>query len=185
MIDALLYSVRDAVWAAGFGWDKTTCDLQDSGKPPPRCGDWFCAIDQGASQSTMDNALNEYFGFAVTLTRRVTVPLDRVGTAVLASRLARKLAKETGFNARAYQLATFLHMNWAVLGDANTILVGFEPNANIVAGFCEPARYKGMDIPKLVGGEWFSAQPDATDVGLVSELRFDDCRRLQPIAMYV
>lgn len=118
---------------------------------------------------------------------RVTTPLDRVGTAQIALSMARvPEAQKRGFYAKRDQLRAMLHMNWAM-----TVLTGQIPpsaNDNIVAwtdtgqvyGFCEPARFRNPEVVKLVGGEWFAADPEADDIGLVSEMRFDGARRFQP-----
>lgn len=181
MIDALLHAVRDAVRGGNYGYaGDGFCEIMPDGRPPPRAGNVFIAIHEGQSRSRADNCLDEYFAFVATLTMRVTVPLDRVGIALEAM----KLVKVTGFNRRAEQLRAFLHMNWAVLGLANDNLVNMT-DAVSVYGFCEPARYTGMSKPRLVGGEWFGASPEVEQVGLVADLTFDRCRRLQPIGMYV
>lgn len=180
MIDALLFSVRDAIRGAGFGYGVPQCDTMPTGKPKPGMGNLFVAVHQGASKSDMDNALDEYFGFRVTLTMRVNVPWDRVGDQLLAVETAR----ETGFNRRCEQLRAFLHMNWGVLQDANNYLVTLSPDASVVYGFCEPARYRGMEQATFQTGEWFASE-EGEDVGLKSELTFEDARRLQPIAQYV
>jgi hypothetical protein len=186
VIDALLLSVRNAIRSAGFGYSQTTCEIGvDPGRPQPRCGEVFITVWEGASTSTNDNCLMEYFAWNLTLTQRVQQPLDRIGDMLLTRELAQKRTPgRPSFNARARQLATFLHMNWAVLGDANTILVNLAEDGNSVYGFCEPARYRGMETPTLVGGEWFSADPEAQEVGLKADLRFEDCRRMQAIGTY-
>jgi hypothetical protein len=180
VIDALLYAVRDAVQGAGLGYDYATCEVRDDGHPPPRCGDIFVAVHQNGLRGDMHNALNQYFGFDLTLTMRVTVPLDRVGDRLL----AKKLARERGFNRRVQELGIFLHMDWGVLQDANQLLVAMNPDATLVYGFCEPAAWENTDDPTLVGGEWFAAEPDAEDVGLIAALHFANARRLQAIAVY-
>ncbi len=181
-IDALMYAVRDAIRSGGFDYDATTCQIMPNGMPAPDCGDIFVAVHQGASRQTMDNAKMDYFAFFITITMRVSdVPVDRIGD----TRLAAELAHERGLNRRAEELANFLHMDWGVLQDANQHLVDFNPNAVIVHGFCEPARFRGMSEPALVGGEWFWADEEARDVGLKIELRFEDARRLQVIGEYV
>lgn len=182
MIDALLHAVRDAIRSGGFDYDARSCEIMDDDHPPPRCGDWFVSVHEGPSSSQMDNALDEYFSFILTLTARVRgVPLDRIGDQLLARKLARRAGPKgaPSFNARIEQLRGFLHMNWGVLQDANNNLVALEPDAMNVYGFCEPARYRGADNPVLVGGEWFGAEPEADDVGLKADMRFEDCRRLQ------
>lgn len=187
MIDALLFAVRDGIRAASFGYGEPQCDIMDSGMPPPRMGNIFVAVHEGNSRSTARRNLDEYFDFAVTLTMRVSVPVDRVGEQLMASKLARKMTGgQPSFNARMEQLRGFLHMNWTI-----TVCIGSTPasaNDNIAAwtpsgtvyGFVEPAAYTGRDKPELVGGEWFGAAPDAKDVGLRCEMRFERARRMQP-----
>ena len=186
MIDALLYAVRDGIRAAGFRYGIAECEIMDDGRPPPRCGNTFVAIHAGADRSTADNQLHEYFSFLVTLTARVTVPLDRVGDQQLSRNLERApLGIRQGFYAKRDQLRAYLHMNWQI-----TVYTEQNPpsaNDNLsswltgtVYGFCEPARYKGSSVAKLVGGEWFGADPESEDMGIVSEMRFEGARRFQP-----
>ena len=158
----------------------------DDGHPPPRCGNIFIAVHEGASRSTQDNNLDEYFGWNLTLTMRVAVPLDRIGDMLLASKLARTAATgKPSFNARLEQLRAWGHMNCTITvlqsqtpASANDNLAAW--NSGTIYGFVEPARYRGAEKPVLVGGEWFGAMPDALDVGLKAELRFDGARRMQP-----
>lgn len=194
MIDALLYAVRDGIRAGGMNYDPATCEIMDDGRPPPRAGNYFASIHGGRSVSIRgqnDNVLGELFGFSVTLTMRVTVPLDRVGDQQIARNLALvPLGQRQGFNHKAEQLRAFLHMNWRV-----TVLTGQTPasaNDNISAwctgtvyGFSEPARYQGTDNLRLVGGEWFAAEPDAEDVGITAEMKFMGAKRFQPVTTAV
>lgn len=186
MLDALLYSVRDTIRAGGINFGAAECEIMDDGRPPPRAGKVFAAVHDGRSRSTADNQLHEYYDFSVTLTMRVTVPLDRVGDQQIARNVARApLGNREGFNAKVEQLRALLHMNWKM-----TVQTGQTPasaNDNLsnwltgtVYGFDEPARYRGEETPKLVGGEWFGAEPDATEVGIKAELRFEGARRFQP-----
>jgi hypothetical protein len=184
MIEALLFAVRDNLRnsANGFDYDERSCEIMDSGEPPPRCGAIFVAVHEDSSQSLMDNALDERYGFLVTLTMRVVnVSVDRVGDQMLARKLARKRGPggSPSFNSRTDAIRAFLHMEWGVLQDANDLIVALNPEANTLYGFVEPARYRGMETAQLVGGEWFSADTRAEDVGLKAELRFADARRLQ------
>lgn len=179
MIDALLYAVRDAAWR-DLGYDERTCDVRADGHPRQDMGDVYVAVHQGTTRQGMDNALDEYFSFSLTLTMRVTVPLDRVGDRLLAL----KLAGDAGFNRKAERLRSFFHMAWGVIQDANNYISQWSSDAHSVYGFCEPARYRGMDVPSLVGGEWFTADPDAQDTGLRAELRFEDARRFEAIATF-
>lgn len=188
MIDALLYAVRDAIRAAGFNYGIAECEIMADGHPPPRCGNVFVAVHGGRSNNEAARNLDERFGFTVTLTMRVTIPLDRVGDQLIARNLALvPLAQRQGFNAKVEQLRTLLHQNWRM-----TVLTGQTPssaNDNIVAwstgsvyGFVEPATYRGMtEEAHLVGGEWFAAEPDEEAIGAVAALNFDGARRMQPI----
>ena len=179
MIDALLYSTRDAVRTT-LGYSPSQCDIRPDGHPPAGAGDIFVAVAEQASRSTADNCLDERFAFSLTLTMRVSnVSPDRIGDKLL----ARKLAGAIGFNRRVEAIRAFMHMNWGVLQDANTYLVELAPDDALVYGFCEPARYRGAETPVLVGGEWFAAE-ESTQVALKSELRFEDCRRLQAIGSF-
>jgi len=183
MFDALLWAVRDAlVNNEVFEYDATTCAIMGDGHPAPDCGEVFVAIHDGSARQDMHNAKNDYFNIFITVTMRCSdVPVDRIGD----MRLAAKLTRERGFNRRCEEIANFLHMDWGVLQDANQNLQEFNPQAVIVHGFCEPLMYAGMEIPALVGGEWFWADPESADVGLKSELSFVDARRLQTIGEYV
>jgi hypothetical protein len=180
MFDALLFAVRDAIRGAGFGYDARTCDITYDGRPPTACGDFFLSVHQGNWRSDMMNALDEYFGFSLTLTMRVSIPLNRLGD----QRLVRQLARQYGFDAKMTQLISFLHMNWGIVGDANNNLVALLPDVQTVDGFCEPAHFTGMDVPAAVGGEWFEAEPTAANVGIKAEARFEDCRRLQALQTF-
>lgn len=187
MIDALLFSVRDNIRAAGFGYGEPQCDIQDDGRPPEAVGNIFVAVHELTSRSTARRNLDEYFGFALTVTLRVSIPAFRVGDMQMASKLARTGTKnEPSLNARMEQLRGFLHMNWTItvvtgqtVPSANDRIAAWMPSGTVY-GFVEPAAYTGRDKPELVGGEWFGAVPDAKDVGIKCEMRFEGARRMQP-----
>lgn len=183
MMDALLLAVEQAILdpTTKLGYDKRFCAIMPDEKPQPRCDDVFISIYEGPISSGSVNSLDERFAFNLCLTMRVTVPLDRIGDALL----ARRLAKKVGFNARSQVLKTFLHQNWSVLGIANNLLIELNPDATLIYGFVEPARFAGMDRPVLVGGDHFQADPQNQDTGLKAELRFEGARRMQPIGSYV
>ena len=193
MIDALLYAVRDGIRAAGMNYGVHECDIRDSGKPKPECGNVYVAVHDGKTRSVADNQLNEVYDFAVTLTMRVTIPADRIGDQLLARNLALvPLAQRQGFNAKIEQLRTFLHMNWAITvlrnqtpNSANDNLAswGFSTNGADVYGFYEPARYRGTEVPSPVGDEWFEAEPTGDNFGIKAQMRFEGAKRLQPVLL--
>lgn len=186
MIDALMYAVRDRVRASGYNYGAAECEIMDDGRPPPRCGNVFVAVHGAKDKSTASNNLDEYYDFAVTLTMRIVVPLDRVGDQLMHRNLARvAIAEREGFRAKVDQLRRLLHMNWSM-----TVLTGQTPasaNDNLAAwtsgtvyGFTEPARYTGTATMRLVGGEHFGADPDVDEMGVAAELTFVGARRMQP-----
>lgn len=181
MMDAILHAVTSAILGQDFGYGTTACRIMPDGHPAPECGEVFVAVHPGPVRGTMQNAKNDYYDFFVTLTMRVSdVPVDRIGD----QRLAKVLARDRGFNRRLEDVASLLHMDWGVLQDANQYLVDNHPDAPLVYGFCEPWICAGIEVPVLVGGEWFWADERARDVGLKSEIRFAQARRLQAIATY-
>lgn len=169
------------------------------GRPPPRCGNFFVAIHDGAECSDSDNILQVWCEFSVTLTMRLVVPFDRAGDQQLSRNLARELARKQGFHAKADQLRSLLHMNWtiAVLASqtppsANDNIAAWSTTANgQVYGFCEPMHYQNMETPQLVYDDWFQtgttahanqfATPDANvPQGIKTKLQFGKARRFQP-----
>ena len=174
-----------------MNYDAATCEIMDDGRPPPRCGNFFAAVHDGMTRSDGDNILMEWYDFSVTLTMRVTVPLDRVGDQQIARNIARvPLGERQGMYAKCDRLRGLIHMNWGAV-----VLVGQTPpsaNDNLAAwatgtvyGFCEPMRFLSMGAPKLVGGEWFGADPEAEDVGVTVAMQFGKCRRFQPVTQQV
>lgn len=148
----------------------------------------YVAVHGGRARPGNANGrnLHELYDFSVTLTMRVTVPLDQVGTALIARNLALvPLAQRQGFDAKADQLRGFLHMNWGI-----TVLTGQTPasaNDNLAAwatgtvyGFVKPAQCQGAEIPVLVGPDWMGADPESGDFAVKSELRFAGAERFQP-----
>ena len=182
MIDALLYAVRDLVIAGGFEYNRNTIEVMADGEPKANCGDYFVAVHQGSSHAGGYARLDEEYDFNLTLTMRCkNIPKDRIGDSLL----AKQVANDTGFNRRCDQLRAFLHENWSLLEYANNYLVKYAQDAELLYGFCEPPRFHGLDMPKFVVGGWFTADPEAEDVGLMAEMRFGECRRFQALASYV
>ncbi len=186
MIDALVYAVRDGIRYANIGYGVAECEIMDSGEPPPRCGNVFASVHDAMSRSDRDNQLFELYSFAVTLTMRVVVPMDRMGDQLFHRNLVRETARKQGFYAKADQLRVLLHMNWSMVVLPNQTPPSANDNlcnwvdSGTVYGFCEPMRFINMELPKVVGGEWFSAEPEAEDCGVKSTLVFGRCKRFQP-----
>lgn len=182
----------------------------DDGRPPPRCGNVFVSIHGGKSRpgAANDNNLYELFDFVVTLTMRVTIPLDRVGDQLIARNIPLTIndvpaAQRQGFDAKVEQLRAFLHMNWRITvlqgqtpNSANDNLTEWADDSNTpVYGFVEPARYRGAEVPSLQGGEWMGSEPDTTRYkgqespastsvfAVKSALRFEGAKRFTPLAL--
>lgn len=180
MIDALLHAVQSAI-RTGLKYDKSHCSIMDDEQPPRECGDWFVSIFEGGEQSSSHRNLDIYYAYSICLTMKLKgIPLDRVGDSLL----ARKVAREQGWNRRADAIKNLLHMNWNVLQTANENMVEFASEAEIIYGFCEPARYMGREKPQLVGPQWFGID-GKTEIGIKGTLYFDYARRFQPPEGYV
>jgi hypothetical protein len=190
LIDAILYAVRDGIRAANIGYGYAECDIMDNGQPPPRCGKWFVAIHGGKATAGQanDNNLFELYEFVVTVTMRVVVPLDKVGSQQIALNVVRELALKQGFNARVEKLRAFLHMNWDMVVTTNNdppsandnLVAWLDGTVEQVYGFSEPMRWIGATQSVMHGGEWFAAEADAEDVGISADLRFHKAKRFQP-----
>ena len=192
MMDALLFAVRDGIRAAGYGYGTAECEIMGNGQPPVPCGNIFVAVHSGAIRSTASRNLDEYFSFLITLTMRISVPIDRVGDQLLASKLLRSYGKRNpSLESRAEQLRGLLHMNWNITvvqgrtpNSANDNIAAWTPDGSVY-GFIEPPRYVGQDKPELVGGEWFGENPMGVPEGLKCEMRFEAARRMQPQTLAV
>ena len=181
MIDALLHAVRDAI-RRELKYDAVHCDIMDDEQPPATCGDWFASVHEGGENSTSHRNLDIYYAFNVTLTMKLKgIPLDRVGNSLL----AKKVARESGWNKRADDIKNLLHMNWNVIQNANENMVTWATDAETIYGFCEAARYTGREKPVLVGPDWFSMDGGGEDMGIKGTLLFDFARRFQPPEVYV
>ncbi len=183
------------------------CDIMQDGKPRPESGNVFVAIHGGKARpgTGNDNNLSELYDFMVTLTMRVTIPLDRVGDQLIARSMPLTInsvpaAQRQGFDAKVEQLRAFLHMNWKLVvlqnqtpPSANDNLAAWASVATVY-GFAEPMRYRGAEVPSLQGGEWMGAEPDTTRYrgaevaattsvfAIKSALKFEGAKRFQPIS---
>ena len=196
MIDALLFAVRDHLRAAGFGYGPEQVDIRDDGKPPENCGSIYIAVHPGAVTNSATRNLDERFAWNLTLTMRVSVPANRVGDQLLASKLSRKSGPgNPSFTSRVEQLRGWGHMNWKVTvlvgqtpASANDNILSWSPSGTTVYGFCEPASKGIAERPILVGPDWLGADPDSGMMAIKSEIRFDGnggARRLQPQTLAV
>lgn len=164
--------------------------MYTDGSPNPICGNVFIEI-HGAKTlpgPANDNNLYESYDFSVTLTMRVHIPFDQIGTNLLSRNIATLPSGiRQGFYRRVEQLRALLHMNWPMI-----VLQGRTPpsaNDNLAAwstgtiyGFCEPARYQGAEPASIVTGDWFSMDMESAPhhFGVKSELRFSGAKRFQP-----
>lgn len=174
-----------------MNYDQAACEIMDDGRPPPRCGNFFVSVHGGKSRPAAANErnLDELFDYSVTLTARVIGSLDRVGDQQIARNIALvPLGQRQGFDHKLEQLRSFLHMNWRITvlmgqnpNSANDNILVWIPDLTVTYGFITPAHFRGaVEVPRLVGGEWFGADPESEEMGIACELRFEGARRLQP-----
>lgn len=176
---ALLLAVRDDIRDV-LKYAARDCDLTlPGGQPPPRCGKWFIGIWPGSRRNQGRTALDATYELTVTLTARVNEPFDRVAIDLLAK-------NETGFWDRSEAIAELIHKDcWDthVITRANAILKDDYPyTSNEPVGFRESLTFMSDSVPRLVGGDWFHARPDATEVGIVQDIYFGRARRIQNLA---
>ena len=191
MMDALLFSTLDAVTdpANRFGYNENRdANIMAGGEPPAQCGQWFLSIHEGdVSNESVEN-LDEYFTVILTLTARISIPIDVVGNKLLAVKVARDQAQKTGFNARREALRAFLNKNWGIVAKANQYLAQWAIGVEEVYGFCESPIVRRLERQHLVGPEWFSQAPPkegqrswTPETGLVGDVTMERIRRLQPV----
>lgn len=195
MLDALLYAVKDGLLNPDnrLPYSDSTCRIMVDGKPPPYLGEWWLSIHEGGVQSICTETLDEYYSFNLTLTKRVSVPIDVFAEKVQALKMARQLAQQAdanhlGFNARRDQLRAFFHGNASVIAKANQYLVQWATGEEVY-GFCEPPRFQGYSSSLMRGAEWLSAKPpeseeEQVEAALVCQLNFGKCRRFQAFGEY-
>lgn len=187
MMDALLFAVRDRVENAQLGYIVPgTMNIMGDQRPASGMGAIFLSISVGqvldgeSEARNKDNSLDDDFAYEMTLTMRVQVPFDKIGD----SQLAVKLARKTGFNRKCEDLVALAHMDWEAIAKANQYMLQWLGEDKDVWGFCEPARFRRIEVPHFVTGEWFSAAPEAKDVGLAAAMSFSGARRIQPIGSF-
>lgn len=179
---ALLQAVRNTLRAAapsGLAYTYKECELsQPQGQPPPRCGKWFLAVWAGGSRNFGGNryVLDREYDVVVTMTMRINEPFDRIYQILDEA--------STGFYDRSDAIIGLIHKdsyNFNVSNQANTILTdpstGDEP-----VGFRVPLAFLDDSGPRLVGPDWFHADPESGEFGVVMDMRFGRARRLQNLA---
>jgi hypothetical protein len=176
---ALQIALRDVILAGQIGFGREQCEVMPEGKPTPRCGELFLAIHDGGRTNSKQNSLDEIYDVIATFTMRTKkIPYDKLGTHMLCS--------EGGFHDKVDEIKTFVHMNYlTIMNAANTIITDYATTKGWVSvyGFSEPLMYLGDDPTRFVGADWFHADPDSMEAGLVQDLRFGRARRLQKIEL--
>jgi hypothetical protein len=166
---ALHLAVRDVI-RAQLGYKDNQCDVTFDGRPPPACGQDFVGIHRGPRNNQSTTALEIAYEFKITMTKRVDRPYDRIGRDLMEQALM-------GLDDRADAIIKLIHEDAGgnLLAKANAI-IGDQAN-----GFTELPIFLGDDGGRLVGGEWFHAEPDSQEVGIALELRFGRALRIQRI----
>jgi len=160
-----------------YSVDQTGCDVTPDGRPVPVAGQVFYAVHPGTITNSRQNALDEQYGFSVTLTMRTGyAPWDRVGSNVIAD--------DSGLLAKAEALRVLLNMNYTVMAAANALI----PNTpaaggSTVTGFVEPLVIQSVAYLGVKGPDWFFAEGvDDSATGVAVELRFGRARRVQDVS---
>lgn len=173
---ALLLATRDLL-AERFDWKPPAqIEVMHDGAPPPICGDLFVSVHRQSRRSSDRNSLDVSTGALVTVTRKVSVPYDRLGRSLLEK-------AKTGLDALTERMFRFLHMNYDLLQRANALWLEEWKNEPVVLyGYTEPLSFEGDDgDPRIVGADWFQADQGKVALGVAQELRFGGARYVAPL----
>jgi hypothetical protein len=179
---AIKTAVRDSIRSQSWGYDYAICELMEDGKPPSRCGQLFVAVHDGGRSSDQQNSLDERYAVIVTVTMRSSyIAKDRIGLNLIDEK---QIGTKLGFDDVVDRIRALQHMNYNVMNAANTIILASVSPGTDVYGFAEPLMYQGEDgPPRSVGADWFNAEPESLETGIVQGLKFGNARRLQRTAI--
>lgn len=176
--EALHFAVRDQLRLPspeGLGLRDIECEVMADGRPPPRCGDYFVSVHGAPSRRGLFHSgfTDEYIGVEVTVTRRINVPFDRLGTEVV-DEAAR------GVNAKVNQIVALLErQRYAVMTLANETIGSTFNETDTPRGFIEPLYYQDSEKAKIVDASHFMSVEQRLS-GVIVNIRFAGARRIQP-----
>ena len=183
-VKGLLYAAKELL-VPNIPCEAWQVDVKFDGKPPYAgpdkhiaiwCGQW-----EAGENIRMEQGLDELIGATFTITQAIGVaPNDRID-----EELVYKACTGVEWWARRIMaILTKYRWEWICLATemAQAELCECEPEpAKDV--FVSPPIWAGNDpTPRIVGPDWFSAEPDDEgDFGVVMDVRFRDAKRIQDI----
>lgn len=163
-----------------FEWSDLDCEVvEPPGKPHAMAGELFVGVWEGGIDNPTTESRSDVHRINVTVTRRVPYsPQDRVADDVVHE-------ATVGLEVVGAKIASVLHTwqySYQVMNMANDRIAQLFRGVTVY-GFTEPLRYLGTSGSEPKGGNWFSADPAATDQGRVVTLYFGKALLLQSLAL--
>ena len=152
------------------------CEIRPEGRPTKHAGKTFLGIhgsSWNAGPATEHNVLEEYFGLAVTISRRIgSIPEDRWGTTLYLD------ATESLENLSRLVILSISKNRYTILSTANTAITDANENSYT---FYRPMTFVNADPePRVEIGDWYGLAMEET-AALVMQVRFDGAERIQPL----
>lgn len=152
------------------------CEIRLEGRPTKHAGKTFLGIhglSWNAGPATEHNILEEYFGLAVTISRRIgSIPEDRWGTTLYLD------AAESLENLSRLVILSISKNRYTILTAANTAITDANENSYT---FYRPMTFVNADPePRVEIGDWYGLAMEET-AALVMQVRFDGAERIQPL----
>lgn len=172
---AILQSVRD-ILRAGVPFGKYECEVRVGPEPTAESGQEYCSVylsgwDPGPDTDGIES-IDEEYRVTVGYSQRIgEFPLDRLGQEVYLKSL-----KSIEPVVRRI-ISTIMNNKNEILGSANSYLASGDPP------FLTPPVWQGTTSPpKFVFADFYLAEPeDPLAFGLLSEINFGGCRRMQTL----
>jgi hypothetical protein len=170
---ALHLATRDLI-RSQLGYTAAQADVTFDGQPPPRCGKIFVGVHRGARDSSLRTGQEIAYQMQITLTGRVEVPYDRIGTDLMEKAMM-------GLDERSDAIIDLIHEDAShkLLAAINAYIVQAHNQGTAQQEFTEPPSFLGDDGGRMVGGPWFHAAPEAIEMGVALTLRFGKALRIK------
>ena len=179
---ALCVAVRDRI-RSQLGYAARDCELaRQGGNAPPKCGLWFVGVWPGSCRNGDRNAIKRFYNVTVTLTALVRNPADQIAV----KEVAKVGGQPLGFTDRLEAIADVVGKdtyNLHVGRAANVFLDDQNMTGDEQTGFRQGLWWTDTTEPRLVGPEWFDAEPGGPAIaGIVADIHFADALRIKNFA---
>jgi len=182
---ALCFAVRDRIRAV-LGYSTRDCELApQGGHAPAKCGLWFVGVWPGSCRNGDRNGIKRFYNVNVTLTALVKNPADQIAV----KEISKVAGAPLGFTERLEAIADVVGKdtyNLLVGRAANVYLSDQNMTGDELTGFRQGLWWTDTTEPRLVGPEWFWADPSGPAIaGIVADIHFADALRIKNFANIV